>query len=146
MTADELAALDRQLHAAEGWRPYLYDDATGKRITQGSTVIGHPTIGYGFNLDAIDLPQEAGDAWFETMRTRVINEVFNALPWTQRLPTGPLRAIVDIAYNAGIGGLGKFHKMLDAAQRGDYSAASLEIVHSQLAPNRAQRLATLMRS
>lgn len=145
MTADELAALDRQLHAAEGWRPYLYDDATGKRITQGSTVIGHPTIGYGFNLDAIDLPQEAGDVWFGTIRTRTINEVFNALPWTQHLPMGPLRAVVDIAYNAGLDGLRGFHKMLAFAEAGNYPAAALEIIDSQLAPNRAKRLAALMR-
>lgn len=146
MTADDLAALDRQLHAAEGWRPYLYDDATGKRITQGSTVIGHPTIGYGFNLDAIELPQEAGDVWFETIRTRVINEVFNSLPWTQHLAVGPLRAVVDIAYNSGVRGLTGFHKMLDALQRGDFVTAKQEVINSTLAEGRKQRLAALMLS
>ena len=88
MTAEDLAALDRQIQSNEAWRPYLYDDATGKRITKGSVVVGHPTIGFGMNLDALDLPLEVGTAWFEAQRTRVINEVFNALPWTQRLGTG----------------------------------------------------------
>ncbi len=146
MTIDDLNALDRQLHAAEGWRPFLYDDATGKRITQGSTVIGHPTIGYGFNLDAIDLPQEAGDVWFATLRTRVINEVFNALPWTQRLGAGPLRVLIDVAYNSGLHGLLGFHKMLAALEAGDLVTAGRELTNSRLAPGRAQRLAALIRT
>lgn len=146
MTTDELSALDRQLHANEGWRPYLYDDATGKRITQGCTVIGHPTIGFGFNLDAIELPENVGDLWFETIRTNRINEIFNALPWTQRLGIGPLRAVIDIGYNAGVRGLLGFHKMLDALQRGDLVTAKLEVINSTLPEGRKQRLAALILS
>lgn len=146
MTQDDLDALDRQLQANEGWRPYLYDDATGKRITKGSTVIGHPTIGHGLNLDALDLPLDIGIAWFEVQRTRVINEVFNALPWTQKLGSGPFRAVVDVAYNAGVNGLLGFHKMLDALAKGDLVTAQREVINSSLAPGRAQRLAALIRS
>ena len=144
MTTEDIDALDRQLQANEGWRPYLYDDATGKRITQGSTVIGHPTIGHGLNLDALDLPLEIGTAWFELQRTRVINEVFNALPWTQKLGSGPLRVVIDISYNAGVNGLLGFHKMLEALNRGDLVTAQREVINSQLAPGRAKRLAALM--
>lgn len=146
MTADDLAALDRQLVAEEARRHYLYDDATGKRITKGSVVVGHPTIGIGFNLDALDMPDAVIDLWFDEIRTRRINEVFNALPWTQRLGMGPLRAVIDIAYNAGLEGLLGFHKMLDALQRGDLVTAQIEVINSKLAPGRAQRLAALIRS
>lgn len=146
MTAGDLEALDRQVQANEGWRPYLYDDATGQRITKGSTVIGHPTIGYGMNLDAIDLPVEIGQAWFETQRNRVINEVFNAIPWTQQLGPGPLRAVIDLAYNAGINGLLGFHKMLGCLHAGDLVGAQREVINSSLAPGRAHRLAALIRS
>lgn len=144
MTTDDLAALDRQLHANEGWRPYLYDDATGKRITQGSTVIGHPTIGHGLNLDAIDLPLDVGVAWFATQRTLVINELVNALPWTQQLGSGPFRVLVDLAYNTGIHGLLNFHKLLAALAKGDLVTAQMEVINSQIAPGRAKRLAALM--
>lgn len=146
MTTEELQALDRQVQANEGWRPYLYDDATGKRITKGSTVIGHPTIGYGLNLDAIDLPPEIGAAWYEVQRNRVINEVFNAIPWTQQLGAGPLRAVIDLGYNAGINGLLKFHKMLAALQAGDTVTASREVINSTLPEGRKQRLAKLIQS
>lgn len=146
MTADELAALDRQVQANEAWRSFLYDDATGKRITKGSTVVGHPTIGWGFNLDAIDLPLEVGSVWFDVQRTRVINEVFNAIPWTQQLGAGPLRAVIDLAYNAGVNGLLGFHKMLGCLQAGDYVGAQREVINSTLPAGRAQRLAALIRS
>lgn len=146
MTTDDVLALDRQIQAAEGWRPYVYDDATGKRITKGSTVIGRPTIGFGMNLDALDFPLEIGQAWYELQRTRVINELFNALPWTQTLGAGPLRALIDLAYNAGIAGLLEFHKLLDALNRGDLVTAQREVINSSLAPARAQRLAVLIRS
>lgn len=146
MTADDVAALDRQLVANEARKNYLYDDATGKRITKGSTVIGHPTWGIGFNCDALPFTDAAIDAQFEEVRTNLVNGIFNALPWTQRLPIGPLRAIIDVGYNAGVDGLLGFHKMLAAAERGDYNTAAKEIIDSGLAPARAQRLAALMRS
>lgn len=146
MTADDVAALDRQLVANEARKNYLYDDATGKRITQGSTVIGHPTWGIGFNCDALDFTDAAIDAQFDAVRTRTINEVFNALPWTQHLSIGPLRAVVDLAYNAGVGGLLGFHKMLDALSRGDLVTAKQEMLNSTIAPGRKQRLAALILS
>lgn len=146
MTADDLAALDRQLVANEARRTYLYDDATGKRITKGSVVVGHPTIGIGFNLDAIDLPNEVMDLWFDVQRTRVINEVFNAIPWTQQLGAGPLRAVIDLAYNAGVNGLLGFHKMLACLASGDLVGAQREVINSTLPAGRAQRLAALIRS
>lgn len=145
MTVDDIAALDKQLVANEARKTYLYDDATGKRITKGSTVIGHPTWGIGFNCDALDFTDAAIDAQFEAVRTRTINEVFNALPWTQHLPIGPLRAILDVAYNAGVGGLMGFHKMLAYAQRGLYDEAGDELVNSHLERGRAERLRVLMR-
>lgn len=144
MTTEDLAALDRQLTANEARKPYLYDDETGLRITKGSVVVGHPTIGIGFNLDALDMPDEVMDTWFDVQRTRVINEVFNGLPWTQRLAAGPLRAVIDIAYNAGFEGLVGFHKMLAALQVGDLVTARREVINSSLAPGRAQRLADLI--
>lgn len=146
MKADDLAALDRQIKGNEGVRTYLYDDATGKRITQGSTVIGHPTWGIGFNCDAVEFTDAAIDAQFDAVRTARINEVFNALPWTQLLPIAPLRVVIDIAYNAGVEGLLGFHHFLDAVQRRDYVSASKELLNSRLAPGRAQRLAALLLS
>lgn len=146
MTTDDLAALKRQLTANEARKPYLYDDATGKRITKGSTVIGHPTWGIGFNCDEIGFAETAIDAQFDETLQALIHDITQALPWTQDLPSGPFRAIVDVAYNAGFDGLLGFHQMLAYAQQGNYPAAALELINSRLEPHRAQRLAVLMRS
>ena len=146
MTEEELAALDRQLVANEARRTYLYDDATGARITKGSKVIGHPTIGIGFNLDAVDVPNDVIDLWYETLRNRLINAIFDALPWAQHLPSGPLRAVIDIGWNAGLHGLLAFHQTLSALERGDMETAALAVERSHLDVHRAARLAALIRS
>jgi len=146
LSDDEFAALKRQLTSDEARKSYLYDDATGKRITKGTTVIGHPTWGIGFDCDALDFTDDAIDAQFQAVLTRTINEIVAALPWVAQLPSGPFRAIVDVAYNTGLNGLLEFHLMLGYAQKGDYLNAAQELIHSKLAPLRAQRLAALMRS
>ena len=144
LTADDFATLKQQLIAHEGMTTYLYDDATGERITKGSIVRGHPTWGVGFNCDAVGFMAEAIDAQLDAVLTARVNEVLSALPWAANLPSGPFRAIVDIAYNAGVDGLLEFHKMLSAAQLGNYRVAASEIIDSALAPARKQRLASLM--
>jgi len=45
----------------EGKRNTLYDDATGAEV---KGYIGHPTIGYGFNLD-LPVPDEVLDFWLD---------------------------------------------------------------------------------
>lgn len=146
MTADDFVALKAQLTSHESRRADVYDDATGFRIRQGTTVLGHPTWGIGFNLDAMPICAAAIDAQYEYVLSGLLAEIAIALPWTDNLPPGPMRAILDVAWNAGMEGLLGFHKMLAFAQQGNFGAASLEIIHSQLEPHRANRLAALMRS
>lgn len=146
MTADDLAALKAQITANEGRKAYLYDDATGERIIKGSVVKGHPTWGVGFNTDAMPFSQQVIDLALGEKLDDVIAEVTTALPWTNGLPSGPLRAILDIGYNTGLEGLLGFHKMLGFAQQGNFAAAANEVIDSTLAPARKQRLAVLIRS
>lgn len=146
MTANDLAAFKAQLTANEGRKPYLYDDATGERITKGSIVKGHPTWGVGFNADAMPFSQQVIDLALDEKVDDVISEVTTALPWTNELPAGPMRAICDVAYNAGFDGLLEFHKMLAFAQLGQFASAASELLNSKLPPARAQRLSALMRS
>jgi len=37
----------KQLTRHEGLRLAVYDDATGKPLEQGDTIVGHPTVGVG---------------------------------------------------------------------------------------------------
>lgn len=146
MNADDLIALKAQLTSHEARRADVYDDATGHRITKGTMVAGHPTWGIGFNLDAMPFCEAAIDAQYDYVLSALLAELTTALPWMVNLPSGPLRAILDVAWNAGVDGLLGFHRMLGFAQQGNFGAAALELIHSQLEPHRAARLAALMRS
>lgn len=146
LTAIDLVLLRDQLTVHEGRRGDVYDDATGTRITQGSVVRGHPTIGIGANLDAAPLCDAAIDAEFDHRVAGVLGGIEAALPWAAGLDGPRLRVLVDIAFNAGVDGLLGFRRMLAALKRGDYQTAAAEIVNSRLAPARARRLAALMTS
>ena len=65
-------------------------------------------------------------------------------PWWRELDPVRAAVLVNIAYNFGVTGLMAFHKMLAAAQAGDWDTAGAEIVDSQIAPNRARRLSVQM--
>lgn len=145
LTPEDLAVLKERLTAEEGRRSDVYDDATGKRIRKGTYVLGHPSVGIGHNLDATPLCDAAIDAQYEHDISTVINEMLAALPWTYRLDGTRFCVLVDIAFNAGIDGLLGFHRMLAALENKDYVTAAAEIEHSKIAPNRADRIAEIMR-
>lgn len=144
MTPDDAAALKAQLTSDEARKPYVYDDATGHRITQGSIVVGHPTWGLGFDLDAEEICDEAIDAQYDYLMTELEQALYAALPWAANLTAGQTRVLLDVAWNAGLEGLLGFRKMLAALERGDLTTAGNEVVHSTITPARAQRLKALL--
>lgn len=145
MTPTDYASLQAQIIAHEGMRLAVYDDATGKPIVPGSVVKGHPTIAAGVKLDAPDglTTPEAAELTDHRI-VRAIGAVSAALPWSEAQSFAVQRVLYDIAFNAGVEGLLGFHKMLAAIQAGDLVTAGREVINSQLAPNRAQRLAKLL--
>jgi GH24 family phage-related lysozyme (muramidase) len=71
------------------------------------------------------LPEAAID---DLLRTRLQAEFLPGLaarfPGFDDLPAGPQRALVDIAFNCGLGGLDKFTHLREAILRGDWPAAA----------------------
>lgn len=132
--ADDLAVLKQQLIAHEGLRLRPYVDTKGKL-----------TIGVGRNLTDVGISADEAYDLLDHDITATVNGIVTAMPWTQMLTAARFRVLVDIGFNTGLDGLLKFHRMLAAAQVGEYEQAALEIEHSHLAPNRARRLAMLMR-
>ena len=59
-THRELAA--RLIRDGEGLRLKVYDDASGKPVTAGSVLAGHPSIGYGRNLAGKGISESEADA------------------------------------------------------------------------------------
>jgi len=76
-------------------------------------------------------------------------QVLEALPWASRLNEPRLAVLINMAFQMGIGGLLKFHRMLGSVEDGQYAVAAMEMLDSlwaQQTPERAKRLAKQMES
>ena len=69
-------------------------------------------------------------------------------PWIDDLPYDIAGVLVEMSYQLGIAGLGKFKKMLAALQAGDYAEAARQGIASRWAeqtPSRANELMNIIR-
>lgn len=126
---------------------------------------GYLTIGVGRNLETNPLTAEekrvCGDDWprgisknaaFFLLRNdikRVVDECERHIPFWKNLDNERQYALLDMAFNLGIGGLLKFKKMLTWLGIGNYIQAAAECLGSAYARQtgqRAQRIATLIKT
>lgn len=127
------------LQRDEGWRDKPYRDS-----------LGFLTIGYGFLIDErkpVSLPKPVGMFWLEYLAEQRWFEVIDAIPWIVDQPDDVQRAIGNMAYQLGIGGLLEFVKMLEALKNGERERAAVEALDSTWAkqtPRRAKRVAALI--
>lgn len=140
--SDPLAAL---IGRHEGLRLYVYDDATGKPFRRGDTLRGNLTIGYGWNLSVNGITVQDAERWRDQMIDELRGRLAGQFPWFPTLLPSRQGVLIDIAYNAGLGGVMQFKRMLAALEEGDYGKASEEILDSQLAPARKAELARIMK-
>lgn len=150
MAALDLTRLRAELERDEGWREFVYDDATGEPIVRGSVVQGYPTIGTGFCISADrgrPLPKEIADRWLDQIIAETCVALDYRIPWWREQPGEVQRALVSMAYQLGVSGLLNFRRMLAALQRGDRYEAAIEALDSRWSrqtPARAQRIANLI--
>ena len=126
-----LDALMDALKEDEGFRPLVYDDATGDPIIAGSTLVGHPTIGYGWNLatDPITENQAA-----DILRRRTIQAYQDASALIRNfvlLSDVRQNVLANMAYNLGYHRLGTFKRLIAAVERKDYLSAAAEMENSR---------------
>ena len=112
------------LQRDEGWKSYLYDDANGKPVVPGYTLIGHPTICWGFALDVSPFTMTEAMPILERRAAQKWTELQASLPWVGVLPENIQRAITNMAYQMGNGGLLKFNTFLSLLQAGKYNEAA----------------------
>src|SRR3990167_9230859 len=108
----------------------------GVRLKPYRDSVGKLTIGVGRNLDDKGL-------------TRAEADVAHRLPWSAQLDEPRRGVLVMLAFNAGIGGLLTFRKMLAAMGRGAWAEAARELLDSDYAQQvgpRAHRLAKQLES
>jgi lysozyme len=143
-----VSALGTLLEREEGLRLAVYDDATGKPLLPGMTVVGHPTIGIGRCLDRKGITEAEARVLLENDLAEVRSQVAKALPWSTRLTEARQVVLQAMAFQMGIAGLLGFKGTLAAVQRGDYEAAAKGMLASLWArqtPGRAARMAEMMR-
>jgi lysozyme len=128
------------LKSDEGWSAFVYNDSET-----------YATIGYGFLIDArkgVGLPRPVAEFWLRYSVNERLDELRKRWPAFDRQPEEVQQAIANLAYNVGVSGVLGFAKMLGALERGDRSEAAEQLLDSRYAkqvPNRAGRLAKLIR-
>jgi lysozyme len=147
MTHSEIAA--RMLRRQEGLRLEVYDDATGAPLRPGSTLIGHPTIGYGRALDVRGISQDEAEYLLanDLATAERIATTFADTAWSELTPTRKA-VLMSMAHQLGERGLGSFAQLHLAVVTGDHAGAAAQILDSKLAredaPARAREYAELM--
>lgn len=152
------------VRAAEaGVDRHIIDQITegeGLRLVSYRCPTGHITIGWGHNLEAKPVP---GLATLEGVKiTReladrlLIRDIEDArrdmevhFPWANGLSEPRQAVLLDMVFNMGPGKVEGFRQALAAMRRGDFEAASAEMLDSTWARQvggRAERLARQMAS
>lgn len=133
---------------AEGFRNVVYDDATGKPLRPGDTLIGHASIGWGTNLHEPQ-PTSALEIMLETKFDATCADLNAHVPGWRSWPHQVGNALAEMAYNLGWPRLSGFHDMLAACRAGDWRKAAAECLDSDWArqvKGRALRIAGQFRA
>lgn len=130
----------------EGWRPYIYDDKTGKPAT--GKPIGKRTIGYGFNIDDPSivklLPKDVVNGK-RLLAEKEAEPLFNKLYLSAKadaikfigadafpkLNPAVQETLTDISYNLGYNKLSGFQKFKKALLADNMSKAAEELKNSK---------------
>lgn len=124
-----IETLEQMLERHEAYRDRPYDDATGKTVRQGDTIIGHLTIGIGHNLEK-PIPREVLIHLLKLDIADATNDCLHAFPWFTELTETRKRAMIDLCFNLGLPRLQKFVKFLKAMSLGNYDTAANELMDS----------------
>ena len=121
----------------EGFRGQPYHCTAGKL-----------TIGYGRNLEANPLTEKEAEVLLINDVLLIGKQLRESYPWYLRLDDTRQGVLINMAYNLGMAGIGKFKNMLAALEDGNYSEAARHMLDSRWANqvgSRALELAELMK-
>ena len=144
-------ALLSALEKDEGFVAYVYDDANGKPIVPGYTLVGHPTIWYGLCLEQGRIPQLPTSLPRDLLRYVAEGKWLELLmrePWIETLPEKTQLGLAMMAYQLGARGVLNFQKMMAALRAGDFETAESEALDSDWGrkhKTRAKKVARLIR-
>lgn len=129
------AAMEAELLSDEGEVLRVYDDATGKVIGKGSTLIGNPTIGRGRCLSTNGISQQESRMLCDNDINAAWEELAPLLPWLQDLSTPRQIVLLSMYFNMYLhhpqGFIHGWPHFIEQVRAGDYSAAADNMEHAQ---------------
>ncbi len=120
-------------------------DNEGFRSNPYRCTEGRLTIGYGWNLDA-GISKRQAEVIF-LCQVEDIEEHLSAYGFWYQLNDARQTVLVDMCFQLGKSGFGKFKKMIAAIHHQNYEQAAIELLDSRYArqtPERAARNAEIM--
>ena len=120
----------------EGYREKAYQDSEGIW-----------TIGYGTNLEVLEIDHETAEKWL-LRELEWCAEQVNKIEGIGHINDARRDVLTEMAYNLGINGLRKFRKTLNFIRAAAYEQAAAEMLDSRWARQvgiRADRLSERMR-
>lgn len=121
----------KQIAIDEDVRLKPYDDATGKELKAGDTIIGKITIGAGRNLSDVGISEYEAMVLNTGDLRRTIRDLDNAFPWWRTMTDARQDALQNICFNVGLTRLLTFKKALTFLQAGRWDAAAAEFKDSK---------------
>lgn len=118
--------LREQLKKHEGVRKFVYDDATGKTIAEGSFVRGKPTIGVGRNLVDRGLSDDEIDYLLDSDINDALADA-SKLAFFSQLDPVRKAAVTELVFNLGLTRMKKFVKFIDFMQQERFFHAGEEL-------------------
>ncbi len=92
-------------------RHVVYDDKTGCSLKKGDKIHGHPTIGWGINLEGLGIDDKQAEVLLMEQIFVVYKECTMAFPTFRRLSRVRQDVIASMAFNMGVKGLKAFKNM-----------------------------------
>jgi lysozyme len=144
-----MSLIEELLKEEEGLFLQAYDDGTERVIRPGTTLKGHPTIGYGRALDVEGITKEEALYLLQNDIAEVQTQATSAFSWFKGLSEVRQTVILSMIFNLGLHGFSQFTSTIAAIERGDFETASTDMLNSLWARqvgHRATELATMMGS
>jgi len=121
----------------------------GLRLKPYRCTAGRLTIGVGRNLDDRGITEAEALLLLENDIQSFWEQLTRAQPWIASAPEPVQEALLNMAFNLGLGGLLGFKNTLALLHSGDYKKAAKAMLESQWARQvgaRAARLADMVRT
>lgn len=137
MTTADRQQLAKDVQKAEGFRTKAYQDS-----------VGVWTIGYGTNLQELEIDEPLAAKWLAQKLAQSEREL-EQFGWYAVLTSTRQRALIELVYNLGLPRFLSFVKMIEAIKARSYPVAAAELLDSkwaqQVGPHRSKRLADMIR-